>query len=505
MRKSNAKRPLVGILMGACAFCALGGRQPALGRAVGPDAYGYVAIDESEPAGPAYSFVDISGSGALVISGDDVSGVVSFPPGVSFNFYGSDYTSLTMATNGYISTDPTDTGPDFMNDWPLPHAPSRGGGARIYPLHDDLVGDCYFQYFPDCPRLHDFGASMGAGVFQWHNMYHFPVSGGLGPFDFEAVLYDNGDVVFQYGPGNPEQGSGSTTGIQDETYTIGLGYARNEAGSIVDGRAIWIHPFALQVLGAPLVSIGPLGGPFTPSSTAHTLANNTGAPLDWAAGADAAWFGLAPTSGTLAVGTTETLLVSLTPDALALPVGLHSAVFITTDTTNGFALTRTVEITVLDPLQVFPGEDFVATGPETGPFGPSSQTYVLENLLPAALDWVTSTTASWVDLLPLASGMLPGLTTTTVHVALNANAAALPIGVHTAPIAFINTTSGNEIRRTITLEVVERMTVTPDENYLALGPESGPFVPPSKTYAISNTGLLAFDWITSTTAAWATL
>ena len=504
MRKSNARRLFAWVLIGAGVFCALGGRQPALGRAVGPDAYGYMAVDESESAGPAYSFVDISGSGALVASGDDVWGVVSFPPGVSFNFYGTDYTSLTMAANGYISTYLSDTGGDISNDWPLPQVPSTGGGARIYPLHDDLVGACYFQYFPDCPRLHDSGASMGAGVFQWHNMYHYPVSGGLGPFDFEAVLYDNGDVVFQYGPGNPEQGSGSTSGIQDETYTIGLGYAGNEAGSIIAGRAIWIRTFKMQISGAPLVSAGPPGGPFTPSSTAYTLANNTGAPLDWTAGAGATWFELAPTSGTLASGTTETLLVSLTPDALALPMGVYSAVFITTDTTNGFALARTVEITV-EPLSVLPDEAYHAIGGQSGPFAPPSKTYAISNTGLQAFDWITSTTAAWATLGPPTSGNLAGQASTTVRVTLNASAAALPLGVHTASVAFINVSSGNEIRRNITLEVIDRMTVTPNEDFLALGPETGPFAPPSKTYVISNIAVLPLDWVTSTTADWVDL
>lgn len=190
--------------------------------------------------GVAYQWFDISASGTLVASGDDVSSISTgiFAPvtlGHIFTFYDVPYTQLIPTTNGYISTDPTDDGPDLSNDCPLPAFPSTGGGARIYPLHDDFVGDVYYQYFPVYP--HPSGGvtpPMGASVFQW-DVEHF---GGCASFDaFQAVLLDNGDIYFVYN-NTCEGGAGSTTGIQNEAVTSGETYACDAAGSVNSGDAV---------------------------------------------------------------------------------------------------------------------------------------------------------------------------------------------------------------------------------------------------------------------------
>jgi uncharacterized repeat protein (TIGR01451 family) len=211
----------------------------AVNTIFGPDAFGYRGFDQAEMQCPL-QFVDISATGTLVVSGDDVGASVNLP-GPAFNFYGTTFSTLAAATNGYLSTDPTDTGPDLSNDCPLPATPSTGGGARIYPLHDDLVGDVLFQYFPACPRPSGWGAAEGCYVFQWNNMTHF---GGGGPFSFQAILYDTSfGIVFQHGAGNPELGSGSTTGLQNAGATVGLNYACNTAASVpANGAQCIYHP-----------------------------------------------------------------------------------------------------------------------------------------------------------------------------------------------------------------------------------------------------------------------
>jgi hypothetical protein len=208
-------------------------------RGPGPDGFGYV-FDTSVP----YVAVDISGTGALVVSGDDVgSGPLAVAP---FNIYGTVVTALAMTSNGYISTDTADTGPDLSPDCPLPATPSTPGGtlgARLYPLHDDLITNTgYYEFFAVCPRASDRFGGLGCHVFQWKDATHF---GGGGPFDITAFLYqDAWDMAFQVGPGNPETGSASTTGIQNGGATIGLTVACDVAGSIPDNFAVGIyHPF----------------------------------------------------------------------------------------------------------------------------------------------------------------------------------------------------------------------------------------------------------------------
>lgn len=227
---------------------------PLFGGVIGPDAFGYTAIDSASGNCP-FQFVDISTTGTLVVSGDDVS---SGPLALQgpFNFYGTDVASLNMASNGYITTDDADTGPDLSNDCPLPAVPSTPAatmGLRMYPLHDDLVTNTgFFQYFADCPRPTNVGfGSVGCHVFHYDEATHF---GGAEVFDVQVIIYDDTfEIVFQHDDRNPELGSGSTTGIQNGDSTIGLTYACDSAASIPANSAqCFLHPFP-NVLEPPAV------------------------------------------------------------------------------------------------------------------------------------------------------------------------------------------------------------------------------------------------------------
>jgi hypothetical protein len=218
-------------------------------RGVG-DAFGYSINDSSGPL-CNYDFIDISATGTSVASGDD-SASAPLNLAAPFNLYGTDYTQLVMTTNGALSTDLSDTGGDLSNDCPLPATPSTSGGARIYPMHDDIVTtDGFFQYFTSCPRPSDQFPSLdlGCNVFQWSGVTHF---GGGGPWEFQAILYEGSfEIVFQHGVGNPEAGSGSTTGIQNDGATDGSTYACDTAASVADNTAqCFAHP-------APIVSAAP--------------------------------------------------------------------------------------------------------------------------------------------------------------------------------------------------------------------------------------------------------
>jgi hypothetical protein len=212
---------------------------PATG---GPDAFGYVYADSTTDQ-CTFQFIDISATGASVLSGDD-AGVPVNLPGPSLDFYGETVTDIGFTSNGFLSTDSADGGGDLSNDCPLPVSPSTGTGGRYYVVHDDLItADGLFEYFPVCPRPSGAVADEGCYVFQWNGAEHFGGGGEL--FTFQAVLYDTSyAIVYQFGAGNPEQGSGSTTGIQNLAATDGLTYACDAATPITagDGAACFYHP-----------------------------------------------------------------------------------------------------------------------------------------------------------------------------------------------------------------------------------------------------------------------
>ena len=210
------------------------------------DAFGYT-VNDSSGALCNSQFIDITATGTSVVVGDDeISGTLTLTG--SFDFYGTILTDIVMSSNGYLSTDLADSGGDLSNDCPLPASPSTGGGARIYPLHDDLnlaagIGQGFFQYFATCPRPSDQYPTdnLGCHVFQWDEVRHF---GSSTSFDTEVILYDDSyEIVFQQDDRNPETGSGSTTGIQDTTATIAEMYACDTAASIPANSAqCFVHP-----------------------------------------------------------------------------------------------------------------------------------------------------------------------------------------------------------------------------------------------------------------------
>ncbi|GAB4185553.1 MAG: hypothetical protein Tsb002_09400 [Wenzhouxiangellaceae bacterium] len=200
------------------------------------DAFGYTVSSCNA------SFFDISATGTNILSGDDVASAAQALTG-NFNLYGVDLTQLFMMSNGFLATTGDGAG-DLSNDCPLPSVPSTGTGARIYPLHDDLItGSGYFEYFATCPVTSpDFPAqNLGCHIFQWSDVTHF---GDATVWEFQAVLFDDSyEIIFIHGAGNPETGSGSTTGLQNAAASIGLTFACNNAGSIPDLSAQCIsHP-----------------------------------------------------------------------------------------------------------------------------------------------------------------------------------------------------------------------------------------------------------------------
>ena len=226
----------------------------------GPDTFGYVYADSTTEQ-CAFDYIDITATGTSVVSGDDAGAPVNLP-GPALDFYGLTVTDVAMATNGYLSTDPADTGPDLSNDCPIPAPPSSGSGARYYPIQDDLITtDGLFEYFPNCPRAS--GAVLGEGcyVFQWNGVTHFGGDGST--FGFQAVLYDTSwAIVYQFLAGNPEAGSGSTTGIQNLAADDASLYACNEPTPVTsgDGAVCFYHPeFPFGAAAPPIPTLNVWG------------------------------------------------------------------------------------------------------------------------------------------------------------------------------------------------------------------------------------------------------
>jgi len=204
----------------------------------GPDSAGYYIYDNYDAPAAAFDWVEINPSvgglpGTQLAVGADNSVTVTLP--FTFVFYQSSFATISVSANGFIV--PGNYSPD-PNDWaraPIPSTLPPNG--ILAPWWEDLEpqnGDGVWYYSqPDSHRV----------IVEWSNDPLNTIFGN-GRITCEAVLYDNGNVKFQYDSlqmGRFE----SSVGIENPTGTDGLQYVFQlqydaHASPIVAGRSLLI-------------------------------------------------------------------------------------------------------------------------------------------------------------------------------------------------------------------------------------------------------------------------
>lgn len=212
-------------------------------------AFGYTSTDSNEAGGPTFTnYSDIATTGTRVtfFDADALPGaqnanaddgvafnisLAALNDGIGFPFFGTPKTSVNMSTNGFLHFDLNGTSDSLSNNCPIQNAAEPNNIVAV--MWDDLVlrnppstlAGGFVQVFSPCPYSQ--GGTGDCVVFQWDNCDHF--GGGIDSFDFQAVLYDSGNILMLYPEGagatptnppfNPEHGSGSTTGLENATAT----------------------------------------------------------------------------------------------------------------------------------------------------------------------------------------------------------------------------------------------------------------------------------------------
>ncbi len=227
----------------------------------GPDAFGYVWADSNAPNGPAYDWVDISTTGTPIVLANEEGRVVALP--FAFSFYGAERTSVRVVSNGWLSFDTGSITTASFN----PTMPSTA-------LPNDVVAPFWDNLDPSLGGsvLYE---DMGDGRFVVSFLDVRPVT-GTGSFTFQVILSEDGEIRYQYQTMTAAATS-ATIGIENADGTIGLQVARNEA-------------YATDNLAVEFKALPD-------------------------------WLSVDPTSGTVAVGGSED--VTLTLDATDLDAGVY--------------------------------------------------------------------------------------------------------------------------------------------------------------------------------------
>jgi hypothetical protein len=248
-------------------------------------------------------------------------------------------------------------------------------------------------------------------------------------------------------------------------------------------RRWWDLGAALEVTPATsIVASGPQGGQFSPSSFGYTLSASSGS-VNYAISGVPSWLTASATSGT-ASSSGKTVTFTANGNANSLAAGTYSAMITFTNSATGAAQTQTATLTVNAPptLQVSPATSIVASGPQSGPFSPSSFSYTL-SASSGNVNYAISGIPSWLT--ASSTSGTASSSGTTVAFTVNANANSLAASTYAATITFTNSGTGATQTQTATLTVNPTLQVTPAAGIVASGPHGGPFSPSSFSYTLS--------------------
>jgi hypothetical protein len=170
----------------------------------------------------------VEGDTPVSLSGDDSATAVPLP--FSFYFYGGQFSTAFVSTNGHINFQGLNT--QFSNV-AIPSASQPN--AAIYPLWDDLIVDGASQVLTKATGT----APNRQFLVEWRNVRFFDSAAAR--LDFEAVLSENGEISLRYrniDPAQPlETGSSATVGIENAAGSDALQYSFNTS-VLSDGVSI---------------------------------------------------------------------------------------------------------------------------------------------------------------------------------------------------------------------------------------------------------------------------
>jgi Cellulase (glycosyl hydrolase family 5)/Divergent InlB B-repeat domain len=212
-----------------------------------------------------------------------------------------------------------------------------------------------------------------------------------------------------------------------------------------------LAPPELQVFPPTnIVTSGPQGGPFSPSSFSYTLSATSGS-VDFSISSIPTWLTASPISGTASSGTAVTFTINASANSLVAGTYPPATItFTNLDTGQG---TTTVNATLtVNPrgLQVTPASNIVASGTQGGPFTLTPSTYTLSATSGSVK--YTITVPGWLTASPTSGTVTTKATSVTFKINTT-GADKLSVGTNISTINFNDTTHNQVTTRVATLIV----------------------------------------------------
>ncbi len=220
----------------------------------GPDPYGYRWKDSDEPGGPVFNWMDVSSGTSINLSDD--SYITGIPLGFNFKYYGTDYTTVNIMSNGWVSFN----GYHFWYPPTVPYIePFDPFLGCIVPFGKDL-----FPPTGNYIKYKTFGISPNRYfVVEYNNIPNF---GGGESKTFEIIFFEGSNrIKFQYltAPDDPY-----SIGIESPDQTMGMG--NGGTGNLFISPAVVKNNYAIEFsVGPRWLTVSPSSGVVPPSSSAN--------------------------------------------------------------------------------------------------------------------------------------------------------------------------------------------------------------------------------------------
>ncbi|MBN2543612.1 T9SS type A sorting domain-containing protein [bacterium] len=202
----------------------------------------YFAYDDVDPfpESPTYAWFDISGIGTAMGLADDGRAGLALP--FTFRFYGTDYESLWVCSNGWLSLGSDPGTNDYGND-PMPAGTIPT--TIIAPFWDD-----FDPAEPGAEVYYYYDVANNRYIVQFDAVPHWHSPTPTDPETFQCILLDplfytslgnNGEILCHYNTVNDP--SGCSIGLEDESQVYGYQYLYNgtyhpDAVALAGGNSI---------------------------------------------------------------------------------------------------------------------------------------------------------------------------------------------------------------------------------------------------------------------------
>ncbi|MDB4859654.1 dockerin type I repeat-containing protein, partial [Candidatus Marinimicrobia bacterium] len=204
----------------------------------GPDLSDNFWTDSNNEIGLDSDWIDISNIGTVYNFSTNDNAGESINIGFEFPFYENIYTECFINPNGWIGFENDD------NNWDNTSLPSsQAPKSAIFGFWDDLnpVND----FCSSCSGEVYYHSNDERIVIWFNDVSHWPTYFDNSTYNFQMVLYKNGEIKFNYNLMNGDFSS-ATIGIQNSSGTSGLmmsfnaNYAENNLTTIISKAPSWV-------------------------------------------------------------------------------------------------------------------------------------------------------------------------------------------------------------------------------------------------------------------------